>query len=292
MKALKGWISHITKQDNYELEHFAGRSYVNTLYSALSRHILRPNPYAAQDLNSQIQEHTARTPRAIRALCLGTLILESLEKLHHRCPTAIPILLNSLRVLTAGRIPRKKLGQDWKLTNQAAFILLMNLRRMYSEDLIRLGGNTIETLKIFVQSHLISQGRRWMKRKAYAAWSEVQESLTMNLYDIIKELLRIQSRQDTLHQEDMLQAIADSMGDTTQTEDVTFYGFSILPKLNMGPNSSPLDGVILKVLRAKWDLNIYKYRNIYIWSRLNAQYHVAAQRTSRIKRVTSSAYVI
>ena len=90
----------------------------------------------------------------------------------------------------------------------------------------------------------------------------------------------------------MLQAIADSMGDTTQTEDVTFYGFSILPKLNRGPNSSPLDGVILKVLRAKWDLNIYKYRNIYIWSRLNAQYHVAAQRTSRIKCVTSSAYVM
>jgi len=134
------------------------------------------------------------------------------------------------------------------LTNQAAFILLMNLRGMYSEDLIRLGGNTIETLKTFVQSHLISQGSRWMKRKAYAAWSGVQESLTMILYDIIIELLRIQSRQDTLHQEEMLQAIADSMGDTTQTEDVTVHGFSILPKLDMGANSSPLDGVILKVL--------------------------------------------
>jgi len=33
------------------------------------------------------------------------------------------------------------------------------------------------------------------------------------------------------------------MEDMTQTEDVTVYGFSILPKLNMGPNSSPLDGV-------------------------------------------------
>jgi len=48
------------------------------------------------------------------------------------------------------------------------------------------------------------------------------------------------------------------MGDTTQTEDATVCGFSILPKLNMGPNSSPLDGVILKVLRAKWDLNELK----------------------------------
>ena len=110
--------------------------------------------------------------------------------------------------------------QDWKLTNQAAFILLMNLRGSYSDDLIRLGGNTIETLKKFFQSHLIIRGR-----------------------------------QDTLHQEEMLQAIADSMGDTTQTQDVTVYVFSILPKLNMGPNSSPLDGVIPKVLRAKWDLN-------------------------------------
>jgi len=34
----------------------------------------------------------------------------------------------------------------------------------------------------------------------------------MNLYDMIKELLRIQSRQDTLHQTEMLQTIADSIG--------------------------------------------------------------------------------
>jgi len=229
MKTFQWRISHITKKDNYELEH-AGKSYLITLYSALSRHILRPNPYAAQDLNSQVQEHTAVTPRATRTLCLGTLILESLEKLHHHCHTAIPILLNSLRVLTAGRTPRKKLGH----TKQAAFILLMNLRGMYSEDLVRLGGNTIETLKTFVQSHLISQGCCWMTWKVYVAWSGVQESLTMNLYDMIIELLRIQSRQDTLHQKEMLQAIADSMGDTTQTEDVTAHGFSMLPKLNMG----------------------------------------------------------
>ena len=97
------------------------------LYSALSRHILRPNPYATQDLNSQIQEHTAATPQAIRTLCLGTLILESLEKLHHNYHVAIPILLNSLQVLTAGSTPRKKVGQDWKLTKQIAFTLLMNL---------------------------------------------------------------------------------------------------------------------------------------------------------------------
>ena len=53
----------------------------------------------------------------------------------------------------------------------------------------------------------------------------------------------------------MLQAIADSIDDITQTEDVTVYGLSILPKLNMGPNSSPLDGMILKIFRSKWDMN-------------------------------------
>jgi len=48
MWAFQWRISHITEKDNYELEN-AGGPYVNTLYSALSRHVLRPNPYAAQD---------------------------------------------------------------------------------------------------------------------------------------------------------------------------------------------------------------------------------------------------
>jgi len=87
MKIFQWRISHITKQDDCAMEHFAGRPHVITLYTALSRHIIRPNPYAAQDLNNQkIQEHTAATPRATRTLCLGTLILESLEKLRHNYP--------------------------------------------------------------------------------------------------------------------------------------------------------------------------------------------------------------
>jgi len=130
MKTLQWWIAQI-KQENYERDHFASRSHVITLYAALSRHIIGPNPYAAQDLNNQIQEHIATTPRALKTLCLGTLVLERLEKLYHIYHTAIPILLNSLRVLTAGRTPRR----DWKLTKQAAFILLMNLKGMYPKDL-------------------------------------------------------------------------------------------------------------------------------------------------------------
>jgi len=129
----------------------------------------------------------------------------------------------------------------------------MNLRGMDSEDLIKLGEKGLDSLLKFVQTHLISQGSRWMRKKAYAAWSAVQESLTTTLYDIITELLRIQNRQDTLHQTGMLQAIADSIVDITQTDDATIYGLSILPRLNLGSHSSPLDGVILKVLQSKWD---------------------------------------
>jgi len=132
----------------------------------------------------------------------------------------------------------------------------MNLREMDSEDLIKLGEKGLDSLLNFVQTHFISPGRRWMRRKAYAAWSAVQESLTTTLYDIITELLRIQNRQDTLHQTGMLQAIADSIVDITQTDDATVYGLSILPHLNLGSHSSPLDGVILKVLQSKWDRNL------------------------------------
>jgi len=109
----------------------------------------------------------------------------------------------------------------------------MNLRKMDSEDLIKLGDNGLDSFKIFVQIHLISQGSRWMRKRAFAAWSAVQESLTINLYDIVTELLIIQSRQDTLHQTGMLQAIANSIEDITRTEAVTIYGLSILPNLNL-----------------------------------------------------------
>jgi len=44
------------------------------------------------------------------------------------------------------------------LTKQVAFILLMYLRGIKREDLARVGANTMETLKTFVQSHLISHG--------------------------------------------------------------------------------------------------------------------------------------
>jgi len=82
-------------------------------------------------------------------LGLGTLVMDTLEKFIHCCPSAIPTLLNSPRVLTADRTPSKKQEQDWKPTNQTAHILSMNLRKMDSEDLIKLGDNGLDSLKIF-----------------------------------------------------------------------------------------------------------------------------------------------
>jgi len=85
----------------------------NTLYSTLSRHTLRPTPYSAQDLPSQIREQIAATPRATIVRVLGAWTLKTLGKFKHCCPSAILTLLDSLRVLIAGRAPCKKEYQDW-----------------------------------------------------------------------------------------------------------------------------------------------------------------------------------
>ena len=61
----------------------------NTLYSTLSRHILRPTPYSARDLPSQIREHVAATPRATVVRELGIWTLTTLGKFDHCRPTAI-----------------------------------------------------------------------------------------------------------------------------------------------------------------------------------------------------------
>jgi len=107
-----------------------------------------------------------------------------------------------------------------------------------------------------------------MRKRTFAGRCAVQESLTTNLYDIIRALLSFQSRQDTLHHTDMLQALADSIEDITQTDEVMVYSLSILPNLNMGQTSSPLDGVILKILRSKWDRNSLTLK---VWARGHSQ---------------------
>jgi len=122
MKTLQWWTPLLTTEDMYERELFAGSAHANTLYSTLSRHTLRPTPYAAKDLNSQIREQIAANPWAVRVLDLGTRIIDTLGKFNHRCPSAILTLLDSLRILTAGRTHNKKLEKDWKLTHQTARI--------------------------------------------------------------------------------------------------------------------------------------------------------------------------
>ena len=257
MNTLQGRTPPLNSEDDVlGWKLFGSDTHANILYSALSRHTLRPTPYAAQDLPSQIREHIAATPRATRVLVLGNRILNTLVKFNHCCPSAISTLHDSLRVLTAGRAPCKKEKQDWSYTQQTAFLLSMNLRGMDREDLIKLGEQGLDALLNFVQTHLIAQGRRWMRKRAYAAWREVQEPFTTTLYDIITDLLRIQYRQDTLHQTGMLQAIADSIVDITQCDTTTVHGLSILSCLNLGSQSSPLDGVILKVLESKWNGNL------------------------------------
>jgi len=195
MTTLHWRTPHFATEDNFELARtfFVSDTHANTLYSTLSRHTLRRTPYAAQDLNCQIQAHVAATPRATKVLDLGTRILSILARITHCCPSALPTLLDSLRVLTAGRTPYKKEKQDWRFTNQTAHILSMNIREMDSENLIKLGEKGLDSLLKFVQTHLISRGSRWLRKKAYAAWSTVQESLTTTLYDIITELLRLQN---------------------------------------------------------------------------------------------------
>jgi len=96
-----------------------------------------------------------------------------------------------------------------------------------------------------------------MIKQSFKGWSDVRVGLTMSLYGIIKELLRLQFKFDLFH-EDLLEVIADSLTDITQSDKLVLYGLSFLhfmPNLKMEQDSSPLDGVILKILRSRWDTN-------------------------------------
>jgi len=93
-----------------------------------------------------------------------------------------------------------------------------------------------------------------MKRKVSEAWTEVKVTLTVLLYDIIEELLRIQNRHDALQQGNLLIVIADSVRDNMQYDAITIQAFSILSKLKGVRDISPMDAVILNVLRARWNM--------------------------------------
>jgi len=182
MTTLKWSIPRPTAEDEGEMELFVGSTQTHTLYSTLSRHTLRPTPYAVQDLQGQIQEHKAATPRAARVHDLDTLIIDILTQFTHCCPLSIQILLDSLQILTAGRSSIQKQEKDWQLTIRTAHILRKNLREFDSKDLIALGAKGVDHLITFVQTHLISRGSRWMKKQPYEAWIAVRDEFTMHLY--------------------------------------------------------------------------------------------------------------
>ena len=190
-------------------------------------------------------------------LNLGTRIIANLTQYPHCCPQHLQILLDSLQILTSARHKNEKQEEDWQLTLQTAQILRINLHEFNSKDLKALGAKGGESLLTFVRHYLISHGSRWMIKQSFKGWSDVRAGLTMSLYGIIRELLRLQFNFDLFH-DDMLSVIADSLTDITQSDKHILYGLSFLhlmPNLNMEQDSSPLDGVILKTLRSRWKTN-------------------------------------
>ena len=97
-------------------------------------------------------------------LDLDALIIDTLSQFTHCCPLSIQILLDSLQILTADRPPIQKQEKDWQLTKRTAHILRTNLREFDRKDLIALGAKGVDSLTTFVQTHLISNGSRWMKK--------------------------------------------------------------------------------------------------------------------------------
>ena len=159
-----------------------GNSHNNALYSILSRHVLRPNPYAAQNLEGQRQEHIEVTPRSDKALNLGTSIFATLTQYPHSCPQHIQTLLDALHVLTLARHPNDKHEEDWQLTLKTAQILRANLHKSVSKDLKILGAKGEESLQTFVSTCLISHESPETMEQSFTGWSAIRDELTSNIY--------------------------------------------------------------------------------------------------------------
>jgi len=215
MISLSWSIPPITDEVAHDTEYFVGNFHNNALHSILSRHVLRPTPYAAQNLGGQRQEHIEVTPRAEKVLNLGTRIIATLTQYPHCCPQHLQTLLDSLHILTSARHSNEKQEKDWQLTLQTAQILRANLHEFDSKDLKALGAKGEESLLTFVRTYLISHGSSWMTEQSFKGWSDVRAGLTMSLYGIIRDLLRLQFK---FRYDDMFTAIADSLTDITQSE--------------------------------------------------------------------------
>jgi len=121
-----------------------------------------------------------------------------------------------------------------------------------------LGAKGEESLLSFVLTYLISHGSSWMTEQSFQGWWAIRGELTSSLYGIIKDLLRLQFKFRYDDDDDLFTTIAYSLTDTTQSDKHTLYGLSFLhlmPILTREQFGSPFDGVILKILRARWDTN-------------------------------------
>ena len=171
----------MTEEVAHDAEFSVGNSHNNALYSILSRHVLRPTPYAARNIGGQRQEHIEATPRAEKVLNLGTRIIATLTQYPYCCPQHLQNLLHSLHILTSARHPNEKREQDWQLTLKTAQILRANLHKFDSTDLKTLGAKGEVSLLSLVQTHLISHGSSWKTEQSFQGWLDVRAELTMSL---------------------------------------------------------------------------------------------------------------
>jgi len=266
-------ISPITDEVPHDTEFFTGNSHQNALYSILSRHVLRPTPYATLDIGGQRQEHIEITPRAEKVLNLGTRIIAFLTQYLHCCPQHLQTLLDSLHILTSARYSNDKQEKDWQLTLHTAQILRVNLHKFDSKDLKILGAKGEKSLLSFVLTYLISHGSSWMTEQSFQGWWAIRAELTSSLYGIIKDLLRLQIE---FRYDDVFTAIADSLTDSAPSDKLILYGLSFLHLipildrtiLDKERYGSPFDGVILKILSSRWDTNRL---NPGVWAKGHSQ---------------------
>jgi len=228
MISLNWSIPPMMEEVAHDAEFFVGNSHNNALYSILSRHVLRPTPYAAQNLEGQCQEHIEVTPRAAKVLDLGTRIIATLTQYPHCCPQHLQTLLDSLHILTSARHSNDKQEKDWQLTLQTAQILHVNLHKFESKDLKTLGAKGEESLQTFVLTHLISHESSWMTEQSFNGWSAIRAELTSSLYGIIKDLLRLQFKFRYDDDDDLFTTIAFSLTDIIQSDKHILHGLSFL----------------------------------------------------------------
>ena len=82
------------------------------------------------------------------------------------------------------------------------------------------------------------------------AWLDIRDELTLNIYGIIRNLLRLQIPLRHEKEEILYANIALSLTDSTQSDKLVIYFLSFLhlmPNVDEGRKGSSFDGVILKI---------------------------------------------